>query len=194
MNIKIENISNPEKYTGLYVVDFGTHTSTGFTGSEVELLLESEKYSDIKVYKIHNAYPDGTLELCGVSNDIFNLESGIFFYSHNLDQAGDNYQRLLDIALKTDKFPTRAKLQLAHLCDNVYTVGLIYPAEADVEISQWLLDNDYKTEGAVKGGISSVSDYYAAAPEVIRRHQLVSGTASKSATELFSTLKYAVQR
>jgi len=194
MNIKIEKISNPEKYTGLYVVDFGEYTSTGFTGSEVEILLESEEYSDIKIYKIHNAYPDGTLELCGVSNEIFNLESGIFFYSHNLDQAEDNYNRLLDIALATEKFPARTKLQLAHLCDDVYTVGLIYPAEADGEISQWLLDKDYKTEGAVKGGINTVSDYYAAAPEVIKRHQLVSGTASKTATELLSTLKYAVQR
>ncbi len=194
MNIKIENISNPEKYTGLYVVDFGTHTSTGFTGNEVELLLESEKYSSVKVYKIHKAYPDGTLELCGVSNEVFNLESGLIFYSRDISNARNNYKRLLNIVLTADNFPVRAKLQLAHLCDDFYTVALIYPAEADDDISQWLLDNNYQTEGAVKGGVKAVSDYYTAAPEIIERHQLVSSTASKSVQELFSTLKYAVQR
>ncbi|MFI4910257.1 MAG: hypothetical protein ACIAQZ_01175 [Sedimentisphaeraceae bacterium JB056] len=193
MDMKLEKLQDPEKYTGLYIVDFGDHTSVGFTGSEIEMLLESEKYSSVKIYKIHNAYPDGKLELRGVPHEIFQLESGIFFYSHDLKDARNNYKRLLDLAIG-GKFPVRAKLHLAHLCDDIYTVALIYAADADDDISRWLLDNDYKIEGIVKGGIQAVSDYYTAAPEVIERHQLVSSIHSKNFTELYSSLKYAVQR
>ena len=67
----IPKLKNTEKYVGLYVVDFGDRSSTGFTAAEVAELLESEKFKDVKVYKIHNAYPDGRLELKGINNDIF---------------------------------------------------------------------------------------------------------------------------
>lgn len=193
MNMKLEKLENPDKYTGLYVVDFGDHTSVGFTGSEVEMLLESEKYSSIKVFKIHNAYPDGSLELRGISNDIFQLESGMMFYSSSLEDAKNDYKRLLDLAVQAEKFPARTKLHLSKLNDNAYVVAMIYPAEADSNISSWLLDNDYQTGGAVNGGTQAVSDYYAAAGEIIERHQLVSSTSSKDAQELFSSLKYATQ-
>jgi hypothetical protein len=192
--MKLEKLNNPEKYTGLYVVDFGDHSSTGFTGREVEILLESEKHSGIKVYKIHNAYPDGTLELRGISRELFELESGMFFYSRSREAAKDDYKRLLDLAADTDQFPVRAKLQLSHLCEDVYTVALIYPADADDDISRWLLDKGYQTRGAVKGGISAVTDYYAASPEIIDRRQLVSGIGSRSTSELYASLKNVVQR
>ena len=61
--MKLPELKKPDKYIGLYVVDFGNHSGVGFTASEVAELLESEKFKDCKVYKIHNAYPDGRLEL-----------------------------------------------------------------------------------------------------------------------------------
>jgi hypothetical protein len=59
--MKLPELQNSQKYIDLYVVDFGQYCSVGFTAREVAELLESEKYSDCKVYKIHNARPDGTV-------------------------------------------------------------------------------------------------------------------------------------
>ena len=71
--MRLPKVQNSEKYAGLYVFDFGGHTGVGFTAQEVAELLESEKYRDCKVYKIHRAYPDGRLELKGVRAEIFQL-------------------------------------------------------------------------------------------------------------------------
>lgn len=191
--MKLEKLENPEKYTGLYVVDFGDYTSSGFTGQEVEMLLESEKYASIKVYKIHNAYPDGTLELRGVPNEIFNLEGGMFFYSDNEFTANADYKRLLQI-MAASQVPARAKVHLSRLQEALYAVALIYPAEADDDFARLLLDKDYKTTGQVCGGVEKVSQYYDADPQVLQRQQLISSRQSKDLRELYSTLKYAVQR
>jgi len=47
---------------------------------EVAEILDSEKYKDCKVYKIHRAYPDGRMELKGVRSGQFQLEAGMLFY------------------------------------------------------------------------------------------------------------------
>ena len=78
--MKLPEIKNPDKYVDLYVVDFGDRSGVGFTADEVAQLLESEKFKDVKVYRIYNAYPDGRMELKGVPNEIFQLEAGMFFY------------------------------------------------------------------------------------------------------------------
>ena len=61
--MKLPQIKNTDKYVDLYVVDFGDHSGTGFTADEVAELLESEKFKDVKVYRIYKAYPDGKMEL-----------------------------------------------------------------------------------------------------------------------------------
>jgi hypothetical protein len=192
--MKLEKLENPEKYIGLYIVDFGDYTSTGFTAEEVEMLLESEKYASIKVYKIYNAYPDGKLELRGVPNELFNLESGMFFYSDNEFTAHSDYKRLLNLAVTSAAFPTRAKLNLSRLGEKSFVVAMIYPAEADDQISAWLLDKDYRSSGSASGGIAEVTAYYDASPDIIERHQLTSSSNSKSVQQLYASLKYAVQR
>ena len=73
--MKLPAIDNPDKYVGLYVIDFGTTCSVGYTAGEVAILLESEKLCKAKVYKIYQARPDGTMELHGVTREKFFLES-----------------------------------------------------------------------------------------------------------------------
>ena len=193
--MNIPQLTNAEKYVGLYVVDFGETASTGFTADEVAELLDSEKFAHIKVYKIHNAYPDGRVELKGVSNDTFQLEMGMFFYSANEDEAKKNYDRLISIAV-TDAPPSRAKVHLSKYDDNSFVTALIFPAEFNDEFSRWLIDADYKTNGEVIGGISAVSDYYARNPEVLQRHQLLDNSKWQSRTgdQLLVSTKIAVQR
>lgn len=193
--MKLPKLKKPDEYVGLYVFDFGDHTGVGFTAQEVAELLESEKYKNGKVYKIHKAYPDGKLELKGVRADIFQLEAGMFFYSSDLENAKADFKELVNLAV-TSGPPCRAKLHLAKYSDDKFAVALIYPAEYDDEVSSWLLTNDYKTTGAAEGGIGAVQRYYDSKHEVLDRHQLFAKAPfeSRTGSELLASVKVAVQR
>ncbi len=193
--MKLPKLQNSEKYTGLYIFDFGDHAGVGFTAEEVAELLESEKYKHSKVYKIHRAYPDGTLELKGVPAQTFQLEAGMFFYSNALESSRGDFKKLVDLSVAASP-PCRAKVYLSKYGDDKYVVALIYPAEYDDELSSWLLDGQYKTSGAVEGGIEAAQRYYDYKPEILDRYQLFAESESISRTgqKLLAGLKLAVQR
>lgn len=201
--MKLPKLQNSEKYVGLYVFDFSEHTGVGFTAQEVAELLESEKYKNGKVYKIHKAHPDGKLELKGIRAEIFQLEAGMFFYSGDSETARADFKQLVNLAVESTP-PCRAKVHLARLTsgglakysDNKFVTALIYPAEYDDEISAWLLDGEYKTTGAAQGGIEAAQRYYDAKPQILDRHQLFGQSAFENRTgeQLLACLKSAVVR
>jgi len=193
--MKLPKLQKPDRYVGLYVVDFGDHTGVGFTAEEAAELFESERYKDCKAYKIHKAYPDGRLELKGVRREIFQLEAGMFFYSADVETARDDYKRLVKSGIETN-VPCKAKIHLAKYSPDRFAVALIYPAEYDEEMSDWLLEHAYKTAGPAEGGMTAVTRYYDAKPEILERHQLWSRSSVESRTgeELLAAIKTAVQR
>jgi hypothetical protein len=193
--MKLPRIEKPEKYVGLYVVDFGESSGVGFTAEEVAEILESEKFKDCKAYKIHRAYPDGRLELKGVRQEIFQLEAGMLFYAGDCETARADYKRLVKLGVETD-VSCRAKINLAKMSDDKFVTALIYPAEYDNDMSGWLLEHNYKTAGQVDGGVSAVTQYYQAKPEIIERHQLwpASSIVSRTGRELLAATKMAIQR
>jgi len=193
--MKLPKLQKPDSYVGLYIIDFGDNTGVGFTAQEVAELFESERYKDCKAYKIHRAYPNGKLELKGVRRDIFQLEAGMFFFSADSETARDDYKRLVKLGIETN-LPCKAIVHLARYSDDKFAVSLIYPAEYDDEISGWLLEHGYKTSGTVEGGISAVTRYYGAKPEILERHQLwgKSSVESRTGEELLASTKIAVQR
>jgi len=194
-DMELPKLEKSEKYVGLYIFDFGDHTGVGFTAQEVAELLESEKYADGKVYKIHRAYPDGKLELKGVPAETFELEAGMFFYSSDREDSRRDFKRLINLAVRTAP-PCRAKVHLARGADESFVAALIYPAEYDDEVSSWLSAGEYKTSGAAEGGIGAVQRYYDRDAEILDRHQLFAESESVSRTgeELLACLKMAVQR
>jgi len=193
--MNIPKLKKTDKYVGLYVVDFGDHSGVGFTAEEVAELLESEKYKNVKVYKIHNASPEGRLELKGITAQTFQLETGLFFYEKDKQTAKDNFKKLTNLAV-TSAPPCRAKVHLAKYSNDKFVTALIYPAEYDDEISTWLLENDYKTSGLAEGGTGATQQYYDNAPEILERHQLFAESELESRTgdELLAAVKLAVQR
>ena len=167
--MKLPEIKNAEKYTGLFVVDFGDHCGVGFTADEVAGLLESEQFADLQVYKIHRANPDGTMELKGISKETFQLEAGMFFHAADEDTAQADFEKLNAWADEQIP-PARCKVHLANTGDTFLT-ALIYPAEFDDAFSQWLLDGNYRTAGQVEGGTGAVKRYYDAAANILDRKQ-----------------------
>ena len=193
--MRLPELKNPDKYADLYVVDFGDHSGVGFTADEAAELLESEKFKDVKVYRIYKAYPDGKMELRGVPNEIFELEAGMFFYEFDQTAAGGDYKKLIDAAVKTAP-PAKAKIHLVKYSDEKFAVAIIFPAEYNDQFSRWLLDIDYKTKGAAEGGIEAVKRYYADKPEILERHQLFNQQQIESLTgaELLAATKTALVR
>ena len=193
--MNMPKLQKPEKYAGLYIFDFGDHVGVGFTAQEVAELLESEKYRHGKVYKIHRAYPDGKLELKGLTAETFQLEAGMFFYSAERKTARRDFKELINLAVKAAP-PSRAKVHLARYSGDKFVAAIIYPAEYNHEFSSWLLDGQYKTSGPAEGGIEAVQRYYDQQPEILERHQLFgqSETISRTGEELLANIKVAVQR
>lgn len=193
--MKLPELKKAERYTGLYVIDFGDHTGVGFTAPEVAELLESEKFREVAVYRIHKAYPDGRLELKGISTETFQLEAGMFFQAQDESTARNDYQRLVKLAV-TSSPPCKAKVHLAQLDATTWVTALIYPAEYDDDVSSWLLVGDYYSAGAAEGGISAVTRYYDQEATILERHQLYGEGSLESRTgeALLAGLKMAVQR
>ena len=168
--MKLPEVQNADKYTGMYVVDFGDHCGVGFTAEEVAELLEGERFADVQVYKVHRANPDGTMELKGVPQQTFQLETGMFFYAGNETTGRADFERLAAWA-DQQLPPARCKVQLANVAGSIVT-ALIYPAEYNDQFSQWLIDGDYRTSGQVQAGPSIVKYYHEIKPDILDRKQL----------------------
>jgi hypothetical protein len=119
----------------------------------------------------------------------------MFFFSTGIEVARNDYKQLVKLGIETD-VPCKAKVQLAQYNDNKFAVSLIYPAEYDEEISGWLLEHKFQSAGLAEGGISAVTRYYDAKPEILETHQLWGRSAVESRTggELLAATKIAIQR
>ena len=195
--MRLPTLDEPSRYAGLYVFDFGDQVAVGYTAEEIAVLLESERYRHGKVYKIHRALPDGTIELTGVPSARFTTEDGCFFYRERLSQARADFAELKALA-EREPPPARAKLHLVELSGDQpdYVVALIYPAEFTDGMSQWFSRNDYRGGDRVEGGVSAVTTYYASRRVILDRHQIVAAAdnQSRSVEEVLATTRIAVQR
>jgi hypothetical protein len=195
--MKLPQLKDPTRYAGLYVVDFGNQTAVGYTAREVELLLDHEAYRHCRVYKIHRAQPDGTLELKGVDHKRFLLEEGLFFHRQDEAAARADFQELRRLAEEVTP-PCRAKLRLARLeADQPgFVTVLIYPSEYSDEISRWLLDAEYAGGDYAEGGASHVTDFYQTAHTILAAHQIWGSEdgISRSVEEVLAATSRAVQR
>ena len=194
--MKLPELESPEKYSGLYVFDFGGQVAVGYTADEIAVLLESDKYADGKVYRIHRALPDGTMELQGVPREKFHSEDGLFFYRADQDQNREDLETLSKLAAG-DPPPCRMKAHLAdiHGAKYPHLTALIFPAEFTHEVADWLNRLGFNGGDVVEGGISQVSGYYAADAKVIERRQWwPADSISRSADEVLATTHMPVQR
>jgi len=169
--MNIPKTEKPQAYVGLYAIDFGESSSLGYTAQEVARLLESERFAEVKVYKVHRAKPDGTMELAGVSRQRFELESGMFFCGPDEASSRRDFEKLLS-GCKEVSPPCRAKWQLARDNEGQFIGALIYPAEYEQEMGRWLIAIGFMTRGVVDAGVSQVQRYYQQDYAIQRREQL----------------------
>jgi len=153
--MKLPQLEHPDRYAGLFVVDFGDTCSVGYTAEEVAWLLESEAHASAKVYRIQGAGPEGTLELKGVPASRFRTEAGLFFHARTPAAARSDFESIRALA-EAEGFPCRAQLLLGSLETSArlpWVVGVAYPAECDEDVSAWMLAHDVRAGEYADGGV-----------------------------------------
>jgi hypothetical protein len=194
----LPHVDNPPRLRGLYVFDFGEWTAVGYTAEEIAILLEDANCRGGKVYKIHRATPDGQMELRGISLERFKIESGMFFCRRELEPARADYE-LLRVAAAESPPPCRAFLHLADRetdSPQRFVTALVFPAEYEDEIGQWLTAIGFRGGDLAEGGVSHVANYYGQRQTLLERQQLWSKPTipSRSPEEVLANVHKAVQR
>ncbi|RMF83355.1 MAG: hypothetical protein D6744_04825, partial [Planctomycetota bacterium] len=173
--MKLPNLKDAAPYEGLYVFDFGEWAAVGYTADEIAVLLEEPRYEEGKVYRIHRAYPDGTMELHAVSRARFAMECGMFFLRTTLEAAQTDFDELCRLAEETPP-PCRAYVRLlrrgADGESGAFVVALVYPAEYDPDVARWLIRLGYHGGDTVEGGVSAVTAHLNEEHEILDRRQL----------------------
>lgn len=194
--MKLPALHSPEKYTGLYIFDFGDHVSVGYTAAEISMLLDTDQYRDGKVYRIHRATPDGTLELQGVSRSTFVSEDVLIFHQPDEPSARADYEELRRLAGDSPP-PCRIRLERSHVTGppEVHVVAAFFPAESTYEVSAWLNRIGYAGGEYVEGGAEALAGYRSAPVRVLEKCELWPESGrSRSYGEVLSSTHLPVQR
>lgn len=195
--MRLPRIDPSKDYSGLYVIDFGDQAGVGYTIEEVRLLLEDERYRKCRVYKVHRMLPDGTVELKAVSPTRFAVESAFAFCSRKSEQARQDFDSLKALA-ENDPLPCKARLlfgKLSYGPQFPYVAAIIYPAEYEDELSQWLLKHDVRAGETVDHGISHAQNIQANLQ--VRDHTQLPAAdwlQSRSRNELLRAVGDGIQR
>jgi len=194
--MQLPKLNSRTDYKGLYIFDFGDGIAVGYTAKEIAILLESEEYSDGKVYKITNIDKDGRAHLKGIPVELFQLENGFFFCSQNSEDAKRDFEELCQLAEK-EPLPCTCKIHLAKLNYSPmfsHVVALIFPAEYEDDISNWLLKIDYKGGESVDCGISHVTNYYGNSTVSDTRQFFAQGLEDRTYEQVVESVGEVLQR
>lgn len=137
--MKLPPTANPERYVGLYLYDFGTHVSLGYTAAEIRVLRESKEHCDGTAYEVYRVSENGGFELRGAIDQRLTMCEAICFLRRDGGAARRDYEELCEAA-KLLPLPCDAELQLltVHSFDPPDAAALLYPAAATTAIAGWL--------------------------------------------------------
>jgi hypothetical protein len=168
---KLPALSDPVRYTGLYIFDFGDHVSVGYTAEEIEYLLDDPRYTDGTVYKIYRAHPDGTLEIRSIEPQNWGGSTGMVFYFPNRDSANEGFNHLRELAKQTQP-PENFELIVVDLVGEDWPVAMVmqYNQEYEDELAAWMVKIDYRLGSDVEGGKSGVIEVIKKGTEVLHEH------------------------
>jgi len=193
---KLPILSDPVKYSGLYIFDFGDHVAVGYTAEEIEFLLADSRYAGGNVYKICHARADGTLEIRGANPLSWNLMTGMVFWFDDLTSAVNALKTLQALAAKIGP-PGNFDLLVIHHPDENYPYSLImrYISELEDILSAWLLKIEFNCGKSVESGANLISDLLANSTEMLREQiGAVPFRRSRSRQEVLDTVNLSVQR
>jgi len=194
--MQLPQLDNPDRYAGLYVVDFGPTCGVGYTAEEVGWLLESDRHADATVYRIVRAAPDGTMELKGVPRERFQMESGVLLYRRDLPAARADFDALRRLGADA-RPPCRAQLFLGAIDGPVrwpFVTGLAFPAECDEDVGGWLLAHGVAAGEFADGGVGRLETIRRDARIIDSAQLAAAGRQTRTRDEVFAAVGQAIQR
>ncbi len=146
-------LRNPERYAGLYVVDFGDHAAVGYTADEIAMLTAEAPYRDVTVYRIHRVDPEGRVELAGVQTAELAGQEVMLFLTGDSLAAGRDFRTLRTLAAD-HPLPCPVRAELIDLPESGYphAVCLLYLRSASTMVSGWLTEVAFAGGEQVLGG------------------------------------------
>lgn len=195
--LELPPIHNPERYGGLYVYDFGTHVSVGYTAEELRVLRASEAHGGGTAYEIYRVDENGAMELRGVLDERLSRHESICLLRHDGADARGDYDAIFQ-ASEADPVICAVELQLAKLYafDPPHVTALSFEAAASAAVSGWLLRHAGDAGDEVVGGSEghtqlTTSDGVRIAS---RQLQIKPGFRDRAAEVVLAEVDRAVQR
>ena len=171
--MKLPFIPEPERYVGLYVYDFGTHVSVGYTAAELCVLRENTAHRRGTAYQIYRVGDAGTIELCGVRDERLTAREAICFLRVEGSDAQRDYDAVCAAAAACP-LPCVVQMQLAQLqdFDPPHVTALSYDASATHIVAGWLSQHAGSPGDQVVAGVDSYGTLMTSEGERLRSCQL----------------------
>ncbi len=193
---KLPPLSDPVKYAGLYIFDFGDRVSVGYTAEEIEFLLADSRYARGGVYKIYRVGRDGTLEIRGVTPLAWTVLTGIVFWFEEVEQALTAFDLLKNLASAAGP-PGEFDLFMVRKPGSECTVAMVmrYSQELDDAMAAWLLKIKFNSGKYVEAGNRVVAQILMNSTELVSE-RLGADEFRKSRTrqEVLDTVDRNIQR
>ncbi len=137
--MRLPPLSDPHRYAGLYVYDFGDHVSIGYTACEVRMLRETQKFQGGTAYEVYRVDENGAMELRGAGDERLAATEAFCFLRREGADARRDYSAIRGAAEQDPVFAC-VELQLARVYDfdPADVTALLYPIAASVVVSNWL--------------------------------------------------------
>ncbi len=195
--MKLPPIRDARRYVGLYVYDFGTHVSVGYTAAEIRTLRESQDHRGGAAYEIYRATEAGGFELRGARDERLSAREAICFLRQDGGSARRDFEWLRNAAADSP-VPVRVEMYLAELQEfsPPHATGLVYPVAASVALSGWLDEHAFDGGDRVIGGTDVCATLLSAEPGRTDSCQLAAllDYTDRSREEVLEAVHQAVQR
>lgn len=195
--MKLPPISDPHRYAGLFVYDFGDHVSVGYTAAEINLLRGEPAHVSGTAYQIYRVAEDGSMEIRGILDRHLHEREALCFLYPDGARARRGYDTLRKAA---DGVPVPCSAEL-HL-SKVYAFeppdvcAIIYDATSSHRLSGWLGEVDFAGPTTVRGGLDAHREFATADRLQIDSCELRCSEMyrDRPAEEVLATVDRALQR
>ncbi|MCO6438207.1 MAG: hypothetical protein J5J06_14025 [Phycisphaerae bacterium] len=197
MNTPLPPLSDPHAYIGLFVYDFGSHVSVGYTAGEIRLLRECEAHRGGTAYQIYRVDECGRIELRGVTDERLAAREAMCFLRGDGIAARADYDRLCRAAEERPlPCPAEGILGRIYEWEPPHVTAVVYPASASHQVSGWLGEVKYGGGDDVLGGMDVCRQLLAASALWIGRKPLPGKLdyADRTIEDILNTVRNTVQR
>ena len=195
--MKVPPLANPENYVGLYLYDFETHVSVGYTAVEICYLRESRTHRHGTAYEIYRVTEQGGFELRGVLDSHLAAREAMCFLRKEPAAARRDYDDLGRLAEHTP-VPCAVELHLAVVCsfDPPNATALVYSTAAGQALANWLNRAPFRGGDHVIGGIDAYTQFMSSQTRRIDSQKLPTAIdyTDRSPEEVLRTSRQPLQR